>query len=110
MASPSQALVLLVGFNHPGICWRDSTAWNRQSRRFLECVDEDFLLHMIAPLLVCSVLHLVVTNKEGLVRTVKLQGGLGCSGCEVRCQESRFWPGVLWDKKPRREVGPEKTG
>lgn len=103
MASPSQALVFMVGFNHPGVCWRDSTA----SRRFLECVD-DFLLQVIAPLFVCSsVLHRVVTNKEGLVRNVKLQGSLGCSGCEVRCQESRFWPGVLWDKKPRREEGPK---
>lgn len=109
MASPSQALVFMVGFNHPGVCWRDSPAWHCQSRRFLECVG-DFLLQVTAPLLVCSVLHLAVTSKEGLLRNVKLQGSLCCSSCQVRCQESRFWPGVLWDNKPRREEGPKKTG
>lgn len=102
MASPSQTLVFCT--SAPLV---SAGAWHWQSRRFLECVDH-FLLQVIAPLIVCSsMLHLVVTNKEGLVRNVKL---LGFSGCEMRCQESRFWPGGLWDKKPRREEGPKKTG
>ncbi|GAB0203506.1 interleukin-6 receptor subunit beta [Grus japonensis] len=43
-ASCSQALVLMGNFNHPDICWRDNTAGHKQSRRFLECVDDNFLL------------------------------------------------------------------
>ena len=39
-ASCSQALVLMGDFNHPDICWRDNTAGHKQSRRFLECVDD----------------------------------------------------------------------
>ena len=43
-ASHSQALVLMGDFNHPDICWRDNTAGHKQSRRFLECIDDNFLL------------------------------------------------------------------
>ncbi|GAB0207569.1 hypothetical protein GRJ2_003222600 [Grus japonensis] len=42
-ASHSQALVLMGDFNHPDICWRDNTAGHKQSRRFLECVNDNFL-------------------------------------------------------------------
>jgi len=43
-ASCPQALVILGNFNHPNICWRDNTAGYKQSRRFLECVDDNILL------------------------------------------------------------------
>ncbi|GAB0185603.1 hypothetical protein GRJ2_001025600 [Grus japonensis] len=43
-ASRSQALVLMGDFNHPDICWRDSAAGHKQSRKFLKCVDDNFLL------------------------------------------------------------------
>lgn len=33
-------------FNHPEICWRDKTAGHEQLRKFLECVDESFLLQV----------------------------------------------------------------
>ncbi|GAB0179153.1 hypothetical protein GRJ2_000380600 [Grus japonensis] len=46
-ASHSQALVLMGDFNHHNICWRDNTAGPKQSRRFLECVDDNFLLQVI---------------------------------------------------------------
>ena len=42
-ASRSQALVLMGDFNHPNICWRDNTAGHKQSRRFLQCTDDNFL-------------------------------------------------------------------
>ncbi|GAB0188002.1 hypothetical protein GRJ2_001265500 [Grus japonensis] len=45
-ASCSQALVLMGDFNHPDICWRDNTAERKQSRKFLECVDDNFLLQV----------------------------------------------------------------
>jgi len=40
-ASHSQALVLVGYFNHPIICWRDNTAGYKQSRKFLECIDNN---------------------------------------------------------------------
>jgi len=43
-ASHSQTLVLVGDFNHPNICWRDNTASHKQSRRFLECIDDNYLL------------------------------------------------------------------
>jgi len=41
VASCSQALVLVGDLD---ICWRDKTAGHKQSRRFLDCVDDNFLL------------------------------------------------------------------
>jgi len=42
-ASHLQSLVLLWDYNHPNICWKSSTMRGRQSRRFLECTENDFL-------------------------------------------------------------------
>ena len=41
-ASRSQVLILLGDFNHPDICWKSSTASCRQSRRRLECIEDNF--------------------------------------------------------------------
>ena len=70
-------------FKHPNICLRDNTAAYKQSRRFLECVD-NFLLQVIEePMRRGAMLHLVLTNKVGLVGSVKLKGSLGCSDHET---------------------------
>jgi len=62
-ASRSQILVLMEEFNHPNICQRDSTARHKQSRRFLEYVDDNFLLQVIAePMWRAAMLDLVLTN------------------------------------------------
>ncbi|GAB0208218.1 hypothetical protein GRJ2_003287500 [Grus japonensis] len=83
-ASRSQALVLMGDFNHPDICWRDNAAEHKQSRKFLECVDDNFLLQVIEePTRRGAMLDLVLTNKEGLVGDVKLKGSLGCSDHEM---------------------------
>ncbi|GAB0207806.1 hypothetical protein GRJ2_003246300 [Grus japonensis] len=83
-ASHSQALVLMGDFDHPNICWRDNTAGHKQSRRFLECVDDIFLLQVIEePMRRSGMLDLILTNKEGLVGDVKLKGSLGCSDHEM---------------------------
>ncbi|GAB0202677.1 hypothetical protein GRJ2_002733300 [Grus japonensis] len=83
-ASRSQALVLMGDFNHPDICWRDKAAECKQSRRFLECVDDNFLLQVIEePTRRGAMLDLILTNKEGLVGDVKLKGSLGCSDHEM---------------------------
>ncbi|GAB0207196.1 hypothetical protein GRJ2_003185200 [Grus japonensis] len=71
-------------FNHPDICWRDNTAEHKQSRKSLECVDDNFLLQVIEePTRRGAMLDLVLTNKEGLVGDVKLKGSLGCSDHEM---------------------------
>ncbi|GAB0208867.1 mitochondrial enolase superfamily member 1 [Grus japonensis] len=83
-ASCSQALVLMGDFNHPDICWRDNTAERKQSRKFLECVDDNCLLQVIEePTRRGAMLDLILTNKEGLVGDVKLKGSLGCSDHEM---------------------------
>lgn len=43
----SQALALMGNFHPPDTCWRENTAGNKQSRRFLECFDDNFILQLI---------------------------------------------------------------
>ncbi|GAB0205345.1 hypothetical protein GRJ2_003000100 [Grus japonensis] len=65
-ASRSQALVLMRDFNHPDICWRDNAAEHKQSRKFLESVDDNFLLQVTEePMRRGAMLDLILTNKEG---------------------------------------------
>ena len=79
-ASRSQALVLMGDFNHPGICWRDNTARHNQPRRFLECIDDNFLLQVTEqPTRRGALLDLILTNNKGLVEDVKIKGSFGCS-------------------------------
>ncbi|GAB0208094.1 hypothetical protein GRJ2_003275100 [Grus japonensis] len=83
-ASCSQALVLMGDFNHPNICWKGNTAGHKQSRRFLECIDDNFLLQVTEESMRRgAMLDLVLTNKDGLVGDVKLKGSLGCSDHEM---------------------------
>ena len=46
-ASCLQALVLMGDFNHPDMCWKSGMAGGRQSRRFLESVEDNFLVQVI---------------------------------------------------------------
>ncbi|GAB0185519.1 hypothetical protein GRJ2_001017200 [Grus japonensis] len=83
-ASCSQALVLMGDSNHPDICWRDNAAERKQSRKFLECVDDNFFLQVIEESTRRgAMLDLILTNKDGLVGDVKLKGSLGCSDHEM---------------------------
>ena len=71
-------------FSHPNICWWYNTAGQKQSRRFLDHVDDEFLLHVTEePPGRGAVLALVLSSREGLVEKVELKGGLGCSDCEM---------------------------
>ncbi|KAF4792688.1 hypothetical protein TURU_119135 [Turdus rufiventris] len=45
--SRSPALVLFGDFNIPDICWRFNIAEKRHSRKFLECVEDNFLLQLV---------------------------------------------------------------
>ena len=67
-------------FNHPDICWKDGTAGRQQSRRFLECIDDKFLLQVVEePTRRGAMLDLVLTNQEGLVDNVKLKKALAAA-------------------------------
>jgi len=71
----SQGLVLMGRFSLPDICSRDNTAGHKHSKRFLECIDDNFLLQVIEePMRRGAMLDLVLTNKEGLMKNVKLKG------------------------------------
>ncbi|GAB0208309.1 hypothetical protein GRJ2_003296600 [Grus japonensis] len=41
------ALVLMGDFNLPDVCWKYNTAERKQSRRFLECVEDNFLTQLV---------------------------------------------------------------
>ena len=45
--SHSWALVLMGDFNYLDICWDGDVAGSRQSRRFLESVEDNFLVQVI---------------------------------------------------------------
>ena len=65
-ASRSKTLVLMGDFNHPNIFWRDNTAGHKQSRRFLKCAEDNFLLQMIEePKRRGAMLDLVLTTRRG---------------------------------------------
>ncbi|PKU49356.1 dtw domain-containing protein 2 [Limosa lapponica baueri] len=77
-ASRSHTLVLIGEFSHPNIYWKDNTAEHKKSRKFLECVDDNFLLQRIEePMRRRAMLDLVLNSKDELVGNVKLRGSLG---------------------------------
>lgn len=41
------ALVLMGDFSFPDICWKYNTAQRKQSRRFLEYVEDSFLMQLV---------------------------------------------------------------
>ena len=76
----SQAIILLGHFNHPNICWKGSTASCSQSRRFLECIEDNFLSQVIATSTRGdAILDRMVTKASELIGDVKIGGSLGCS-------------------------------
>jgi len=76
----AQSLVLLWAFNHPDICWKSSTGRCRQSRRFLECTEDNFLVQVIdTPTREDTILDLMLTNTSELIGDIKTGGSLGYS-------------------------------
>jgi len=41
----------MEAFNHPDTCWEGNTAGHKQSERFLECIDSNFLTQVIKELM-----------------------------------------------------------
>ncbi|KAJ7422828.1 rna-directed dna polymerase from mobile element jockey-like [Pitangus sulphuratus] len=78
--SQALALVLVEDFYLMGVCWKLNTAEKRQSRRFLECVEDNFLTQLVSePSRSGAPLDLLFTNKEGLVGDVVVTGHCGHS-------------------------------
>ncbi|KAK4830250.1 hypothetical protein QYF61_009317 [Mycteria americana] len=78
--SRSLALLLVGDFNLPDVCWKYNTAERKQSRRFLECVEDNYLTQLVSePIGGGALLDLLFTNREGLVEDVVAGGRLGLS-------------------------------
>ena len=78
--SRSWALVLMGDFKHPDICWDSGVVGGRQSRRFLESVEDNFLVQVIdGPTRREALLDLVLTSAEESIREINIGGSLGCS-------------------------------
>ncbi|KAK4816775.1 hypothetical protein QYF61_022887 [Mycteria americana] len=83
-APQSLALVLVGDFNLPDVCWKYNTAERKQSRRFLECVADNFLTQLVSePTREGAPLDLLFMNREGLVTHVMVGGCLGQSDHEM---------------------------
>jgi len=84
--SQSLALVLVGDFNLLDICWKHNKAERKQSRRFLESVEDDnFLMQLVSePTRGGASLDLLFTNREGLMGDVVVRGQLGLSNHEMR--------------------------
>ncbi|KAK4823371.1 hypothetical protein QYF61_001719 [Mycteria americana] len=75
--SQSLALVLVRDFNLPGVCWKYNTVERKQSRRFLECVEDNFLTQLVRePAREGAPLDLLFVNREGLGGDVTVGGYL----------------------------------
>lgn len=80
----SQILILMGDSDYPAVLWRDNTTRHKQSRRFLECVDDNFLLQVIEePMRKGAMLDLILTNKEKFLENVKVKRNLSCSDHEL---------------------------
>ena len=76
--SQALALVLVGEFNLPDVC--RNAAERKQSRRFPQCVEENFLTQLVRePTTEGAPLDLLFVNREGLVGDVMVGGCLGHS-------------------------------
>ena len=78
-------MIVLVGdFNLTDICWDHNTAEKKQSRKFLEYMEDKFLIQLVSePTREGALLDLLLVNREELVGEVKVGGRLGCSDHEM---------------------------
>ncbi|KAF4792858.1 hypothetical protein TURU_116628 [Turdus rufiventris] len=79
--SGSPALVL--DFNLPDICWEHNTAEKRQSRKVLECLEDDFLLQLVSEPTSEGIMLDLLFARDGLVGDVVVGGCLGHSDHEI---------------------------
>jgi len=74
------SVALLRDFNLPDMCWKDTTVSDRQSRRFLECIEDNFLSQVIyTPARGDAILDEILTNASEFITDMKIGGSLCCS-------------------------------
>lgn len=72
------SLVLVVDFNFPDIHRKYKTAERKQTRRFLGCVEDNFLKQQVRdPTDRSILLDLLSINREGLVRDMEIESCFG---------------------------------
>ena len=82
--SQSQSLVLMGDFNHPDISWEDHTARQTQSKRFLQSIDDNFLMQVVEePTRRRRSAGPCTNEQRGTGEDVKGGGRLGCSDHEM---------------------------
>jgi len=58
--------------------WKCNTAQKKQSKRFLECVEDNFMMQLVRePIRGAAPLDMLFTNREGLVGDVEVGAVLG---------------------------------
>ncbi|RMC01239.1 hypothetical protein DUI87_22188 [Hirundo rustica rustica] len=78
------ARVLVGDFNLPDICWELHTAERRQSRKFLACMEDNFLSRLVGePTRGRTIFDLLFANRDGLVGAVMVGGCLGQNDDEI---------------------------
>lgn len=83
----SQALVLARAFDYPDIYRRSSTEKNKQSRRFQESTDDNFLTQVVENLTRNGMVSdFTLTKTEGLVADVRLAAALAAVTMRLQIQ------------------------
>jgi len=78
------ALVLMGDFILPDMCWKYNTGETKQSRRFLERVEDNFLMQLGSdPTRGGALLDVLFSNREGLVGGVVVGGHPGLRNHEL---------------------------
>ena len=77
-------LVLMGDFNFPGVYWEYNTVQKKQSRRFLECMEDNFFLQLVRqPTRGGAPVDLLFANREDLVGDVEVGGSLAQSDLKM---------------------------
>lgn len=87
-------------FQPPQICWKYSTAGHKQSRRLLGSTRDNFLIQMIEQPTRSALLVLILTNEEGIIWDVKLEGSRVCSAI-------RWWSSGSWEEGAGQNAIPQ---
>lgn len=76
----SLALCLIGTFNFPDVCWKYTTAKNKLCWRFLQCVEDNFLMQVVEESVRRGVpLEFVLTKKKKKKKEGLAGDSLGCS-------------------------------
>ena len=80
----SPAFVLVGYFNFPDIFWKYNIAQRKQTKKFLECVEDSLLTQLVQePTRGGALLDLLFTNREGLIGDVKVGDCLAQRNYEI---------------------------